>query len=404
MNNNLKKTFKKSQPLKTLLGLALLAVSLMPLKSSAQRSENFDEISVSNEGYSKGTTNPRIIGDWSLTLLDASGHPTDASTNFIDVTSVPLSSGGSNLASSSSDKVLNIYGDYHVAQSFSMKTSGSAPKQFALLSFYIDAGTTTWVAEGYLAGKEVVTQRFSTTNLTPKKIDLTAASWQNIDEFRIEQESGEADVFFFLDDIQATKADQNAALPVSFSLFKALAEKDDIKLQWQVGESTAISAFTVERSQDNKTFTSIGTVALSTSKDKINYSFVDKAPVVGLNYYRLKVKNLLSGIDEYSPVAEAKYIALTPTPTPTPGAGTPTTWNLYPNPIRNKLTVTAPEIATTPVTLEVITASGQRVKQITLATGTKTWQLNMTDLAEGIYFLRLRQNAQIMTTLKMIKL
>lgn len=373
--------------------LYLIVICSIPVLTQAQSSENFDEITVNSNGYNQGSTNPRIIGNWSMGILDNNGAYADATTNFLDVTNNTLANGGTDLANGGKDHALNVYGAYNVGKTFVMKNTDATTVHFALSSFSIDAGSTTWLAEGYLDGAQVVTQSFTTTNLTPMKVNLTDSKWQNIDEFRIEQKNGEADIYFFLDDITVAPATA-ITLPVTFPVFKAEVVTQGIQLSWQLGIKDAVKSFTVQRSQDGKTFTDIGSVALSQSADQLNYTYLDQGAQTGINYYRLKLEKSIGGTDDYSQIIQAKKTNTDATEA----------WRLYPNPIQNQLNISAPKVVQNLITLDIISASGQKVKSVTLSGGKQQWQINLSYLAKGIYFLNLHQNNLVISKLKMIKL
>jgi len=366
-----------------------ILICAIPTLTCAQTSVNFDEITVGANGFNHSTTNPRIIGNWSLGILDNSGAYTDPNLNFLDGTNVRLNNGGTNMANGANDKALNVYGDYHVAKTFVMKSSSTTPQAFSLSSFSIDAGTTTWLAEGFLNGARVVTQAFTTKNLTPMKVNLIDSKWQNIDEFRIEQQNGEADIYFFLDDIAVATP---TALPVTFPMFKAEVLPQGVQLKWELGINDGVQSFTVQRSLDRKIFKDIGSVLIATSQDKINYTFLDHSAQSGVIYYRLKVERSINNSDVYSQLIQVN------------NSNSATTWRIYPNPIQNQLNISAPKTVQNQVILDIITSSGQMLKSIVLPGQTQKWQLNVSFLARGVYFLRLQENGQVIIKLKMVKL
>ncbi|MEM9849482.1 MAG: T9SS type A sorting domain-containing protein, partial [Bacteroidota bacterium] len=96
--------------------------------------------------------------------------------------------------------------------------------------------------------------------------------------------------------------ESDIVLPVELVFFKAKAQKDQVLLQWQTASELDNQGFYIERSQDAKTWESLGFVkGAGTTTASQSYSFTDKAPIAGDNYYRLKQIDFDSGF-EYSAI------------------------------------------------------------------------------------------------------
>lgn len=79
------------------------------------------------------------------------------------------------------------------------------------------------------------------------------------------------------------------SLPVEFSNFKASLEKHTVQLEWKTLSETNNEYFEILRSADGKDFESIGEVnGNGTTLEENNYSFVDKNPIHGDNYYMIR--------------------------------------------------------------------------------------------------------------------
>ena len=78
-----------------------------------------------------------------------------------------------------------------------------------------------------------------------------------------------------------------ATLPVMLTDFTAtLTRTKEVLLSWQTATEQNSDNFSVERSQDQRTFTTLGTVKANGVAS--SYTFNDVAPAQGLNYYRLR--------------------------------------------------------------------------------------------------------------------
>lgn len=81
----------------------------------------------------------------------------------------------------------------------------------------------------------------------------------------------------------------NIILPVTLSEFDATCEQDQVALNWTTEREQNNQFFTLERSENGYDFTPIGQVNGSgTTTDFTAYTFADKTPLQGMNYYRLK--------------------------------------------------------------------------------------------------------------------
>lgn len=78
-------------------------------------------------------------------------------------------------------------------------------------------------------------------------------------------------------------------LPVEWNNFEAYVKAQQVWLEWSTYSESNTSEFIVERSSDGTQFTAIGKVdASGNSSSLLGYRFIDKDPLTGLSYYRLK--------------------------------------------------------------------------------------------------------------------
>lgn len=80
-------------------------------------------------------------------------------------------------------------------------------------------------------------------------------------------------------------------VPVELTSFTAVTKDDDILLNWSTASETNNMGFEIERRsvKSNSGWQKLGFVnGKGTTTEKTSYSFVDKNPVVGKSYYRLK--------------------------------------------------------------------------------------------------------------------
>ncbi|MFK7776071.1 MAG: LamG-like jellyroll fold domain-containing protein [Saprospiraceae bacterium] len=97
-------------------------------------------------------------------------------------------------------------------------------------------------------------------------------------------------------------------LPVNLGFFVANQKaKASIELQWLTHSETNNDYFIIERSNDGILFSNIGKVSGDTnSQSDKQYTFLDKDPHFGINYYRLKQVDI-DGSHEYSKVISIAF-------------------------------------------------------------------------------------------------
>ncbi|WP_428665766.1 T9SS type A sorting domain-containing protein [Runella sp.] len=90
-------------------------------------------------------------------------------------------------------------------------------------------------------------------------------------------------------DAACTYSIQNNPLPVKLVSFNAYPENNQVNLKWVTSQESGSSHFALYRSTDQlKSFQHIAEVkAKGNSEEKIQYTFTDSWPKLGVNYYRL---------------------------------------------------------------------------------------------------------------------
>ncbi|TDE15623.1 T9SS type A sorting domain-containing protein [Dyadobacter psychrotolerans] len=78
-------------------------------------------------------------------------------------------------------------------------------------------------------------------------------------------------------------------LPVTLVYFTAKKLAEDVKLDWQTTSETSNQGFGIERKHDDGKWENIGFMdGHGTTTENRTYSFLDKNPLSGMNYYRLR--------------------------------------------------------------------------------------------------------------------
>lgn len=94
-----------------------------------------------------------------------------------------------------------------------------------------------------------------------------------------------------------------ASLPINLISFSLAQFEDKINLNWRTANETNFSYFEVQRSSTDKEFNGIGKVI---GNNRSVYNVVDSNPIIGFNYYRLKMVDL-DGTFKFSKVIAVNY-------------------------------------------------------------------------------------------------
>jgi hypothetical protein len=108
---------------------------------------------------------------------------------------------------------------------------------------------------------------------------------------------------FYWGSVNAT----NSPLPVSLVSFSGHQISEQIKLNWKTASELNFSFFSLEKSDDGKEFSEIARVdGHGTTQEEHTYESIDKAPLIGKNYYRLKSVDF-DGYAEYFSVISVDF-------------------------------------------------------------------------------------------------
>ena len=113
-----------------------------------------------------------------------------------------------------------------------------------------------------------------------------------------------------------------AALPIELLYLSGIENNSGVLLNWATATEENFDYFEIERATEGTSFDLIGEVkGDGNSYRRLDYSFTDDSPEIGLNYYRLKSIDL-DGTFEYSDVILVRFtsnVKLLVSPNPTLG-------------------------------------------------------------------------------------
>ncbi|KJS06880.1 MAG: hypothetical protein VR77_03450 [Flavobacteriales bacterium BRH_c54] len=183
-------------------------------------------------------------------------------------------------------------------------------------------------------------------------------------------------------------------LPIKLLNFNANYEQEsgNVVLDWKTISEINNDYFTVEKSIDGENFEVVGIVdGAGNSSELKSYNSLDKNPISGTSYYRLKQTDF-DGKFEYSDIVPVKINDNISNPT------------IYPNPITDNGVLEFNANSTEVTVITIYDVSGRIIlnNQHFTNKGINKIQLETSNLTNGMYFISLK-NGDNKTNLKFIK-
>ncbi len=174
-------------------------------------------------------------------------------------------------------------------------------------------------------------------------------------------------------------------LPIELMSFTANKREDEVQLNWTTATELNNEKFQIEHSTDGKSFDKIGEIKGSINTiSPTDYSFSHGQPTNGYNYYRLKQVDV-NGQYEYSGIVSANI---------------ETTYkdigSFYPNPSSNGLVnLEYNSRSNSELVLSIYSVSGNFIttKSIPVIKGINDLNINLTDLTNGLYLIKVDSGA-----------
>ncbi|HFA50320.1 MAG TPA: T9SS type A sorting domain-containing protein [Bacteroidetes bacterium] len=167
-----------------------------------------------------------------------------------------------------------------------------------------------------------------------------------------------------------------AALPVELISFEVYKRAEGTALTWRTASEQNNSHFNIEKSSNARTWQTIGTIqGHGTTQQEQQYSFIDKNPINGINYYRLKQVDF-DGRSEYSKTVSVDF-------------SNDDGVSIYPNPVRDRLYILSKNKEEGPVGVNIYNVQGQLLKNefITSEKAVDTYALR-----PGMYFIEIKND------------
>ncbi len=253
------------------------------------------------------------------------------------------------------------------------------------ISFYVKgnslSGSYSFLIEGYDGANFTIIDNI--TSVTGSYTQKSYTSLPNYQGFRFRYAT-KSTGNFALDDICITADNvSEMPLPVELQVFQAYSEKEQVKLYWQTASELNNDHFNIERSNDGKTFTSIGKITgHGTTISTTTYTFLDQKPLSGINYYRLKQVDQ-NGRFGYSSIVVVKMKFTENEP------------KIYPNLIKDFIKIELPKTWIENTDISIFDLAGQSIYTKKINQPLSIIQLSM--LPKGQYFIRIIHANEVVT-------
>jgi hypothetical protein len=186
--------------------------------------------------------------------------------------------------------------------------------------------------------------------------------------------------------INGTLAPAGTVLPVKFSAFEAKSLSNGVALNWSVGSEANVNGYTIEKSNDGRSFSKIGFVAADGNN---SYSFVDAQGAGAISYYRIR------SVDNDGKINFSSIVIMK-------GGKAAIVLKAFPSPFINKLSVQH-GTATAGSLISIAAEDGRILKSVIPALGTQQTDIDLTTAKAGLYLVRYKNGNGQVETLKILK-
>ncbi|HPI54624.1 MAG TPA: T9SS type A sorting domain-containing protein, partial [Chitinophagaceae bacterium] len=182
----------------------------------------------------------------------------------------------------------------------------------------------------------------------------------------------------------------NVPLPITLTQFKGRMVSSHDELTWTTKTEYQNDYFNLQHSTDGQHFTTIEKVMSKAvngnSEQELNYVVNHTSPKAGHNYYRLQQVDRDGKLSTNAQVVDL-YRSNS-------GSGV----SIYPNPVKDVLHIELYASQSQKNTIKLIDMSGRLVKQLQVSSvsGVNNLELNLTDVASGVYTIEVYANDYMM--------
>ena len=172
-------------------------------------------------------------------------------------------------------------------------------------------------------------------------------------------------------------------VPVELTFFEAIAQGRNVKLKWEAASEINLDSYILERSTDGKDFVEIATIPSQGVSHGPSYTYDDVELREQKYYYRLKQMDL-SGDFDYS---QKVSVQLTPDQNSRK-------YTLYPNPNNGVFNI-AGSNSYEELMLSIYDRTGRSIREIRKSVDGEIFQMDLSDLTQGVYTLRINSGSDV---------
>lgn len=179
--------------------------------------------------------------------------------------------------------------------------------------------------------------------------------------------------------------DMTTPLPVELVDFQVRKVGEESMISWGTASEENNKGFEIQKSDDGVGWEKLTWVdGLGTTNISQSYSYVDKDPNHGTNYYRLRqIDN--DDSETFSAVRVVTFDFALEAPI------------IYPNPIWDELTIEMPRANTGKVTFEIKDIMGRVVMVEKIILEDKIYRINTSSLGGGLYYLNIHSKSALVS-------
>ena len=179
-------------------------------------------------------------------------------------------------------------------------------------------------------------------------------------------------------------------LPVELTSFSGKTINDEnILLQWHIASQNNHDHFRLEKSRDGASFDFLEKIENENDLQS-SFSFLDKNPYLGINYYRL-VQVDINHTTTFSPVIAIDFQS----------KSAENNWKIYPTIFSNLLSLETSSQVHNNTFVKIVNIHGKLIFQTQIINN--SIQLDLNHLAKGIYFLNIYNDFQISDVRRIVK-
>lgn len=184
----------------------------------------------------------------------------------------------------------------------------------------------------------------------------------------------------------------NAAAPVELTSFESkVLDNNSVILFWSTASEENNSHFIIEHSRDGQRFSEVGKVTgMGTTTNAHTYNMRHERLSKGYHYYRLKQVDF-DGKYEYSNIITAELKL------------TLADISITPNPAMEKVTIFIDTPISIAASYQLVNMQKEVMIEKAIDKGNSSFQIDMTDLPAGVYFMRFYVDQQVIAK-KIVKL